>query len=527
MRRFLAGLFLYLAATSAAFAIDLPQLAQFTNSNWLLAGAPALDMNFAAGLYWGTSPTQLSVTRASAESEVCNGFLTTFPVNVPAITPGCGLWDWEARTNPITNNQPSGNAQPATWTGSGTSNGITATVVNTSVTNGMSCITYNFAGTATATFGDWITFANYTNVAAAYGQTWSESVWVSATNTTNLAAATGPFMYETSSVGAGITQHRLNTLPSTSLTQVTQSATLTNTGTAYLNVGYQLGITSGAAYNLNITLCIPQVELNPNLPASVASAVAASSGTGGVNGTAVYTVTGGTCTTAPTLNVTWSAGVLTVNSVANAGSCSVLPPSPATLAYASGAATGWTGATVTLTPTDNSASAFATGPILTTGTAATRAANVITAPLRGSTKGGLTIAIAATPYAPATFPGNQYWIEADDGTEANRSLIFRATLSGFTQSRYTIASSNVYSGVGLLAATRALSKSGQSVRDGAQLFSTNGSAATPGTGSGSFTYSQLNIGSGPAGINPLNGVISRVTAWTTALSQSQLNAATH
>ena len=83
---------------------------------------------------------------------------------------------------------------------------------------------------------------------------------------------------------------------------------------------------------------------------SVASATATASGSGGVNGTAVYTVSGGSCTTQPTINVTWTAGVLAVNSVANAGSCSTPPGiANASLAYASGTASGWTGATATLT----------------------------------------------------------------------------------------------------------------------------------------------------------------------------------
>jgi hypothetical protein len=71
-------------------------------------------------------------------------------------------------------------------------------------------------------------------------------------------------------------------------------------------------------------------------------------GTGGTNGSAVYAVSGGTCSVQPTLNVTWSSGVLSVSSVANAGSCSVLPNNPATLSYVSGTASGWTGAQVSV-----------------------------------------------------------------------------------------------------------------------------------------------------------------------------------
>ena len=77
---------------------------------WVLPGA-SVDMNFATGQYFGLTPGQLTVSRASTEYEVCNGQLTTFPPNVLAITPGCGAWVWEQRTNLFLNNNA-----PATQT---------------------------------------------------------------------------------------------------------------------------------------------------------------------------------------------------------------------------------------------------------------------------------------------------------------------------------------------------------------------------------------------------------------------------
>jgi hypothetical protein len=77
---------------------------------------------------------------------------------------------------------------------------------------------------------------------------------------------------------------------------------------------------------------------------------AVSSGSGGINGgPSVYTVNGGTCMTQPQVNVTWTGGVLTVNSVATVGVCTTWPTNPASITYASGPATGWTGATVNYT----------------------------------------------------------------------------------------------------------------------------------------------------------------------------------
>jgi hypothetical protein len=82
----------------------------------------------------------------------------------------------------------------------------------------------------------------------------------------------------------------------------------------------------------------------------VGSAAIAGAGTGGVAGTAVYAVGGGTGSPA-LLNVTVGAGVgiTAINSVANPGNYTTFPTSPAPLTYVSGAGTGVTGATVNLT----------------------------------------------------------------------------------------------------------------------------------------------------------------------------------
>ena len=212
---------------------------------------------------------------------------------------------------------------------------------------------------------------------------------------------------------------------------------MTNITQAFLNIGLNAG-----AVNCSITVGLPDLELNPNLPASVASAVKAADGTGGVNGAGVYTVTGGTCTTPPTLNVTWAAGVLTIGAVVNAGSCSVLPPSPATLAYSSGAATGWTGATATLTPVDNSAQGFATGPILTTSGAVTRAGSGIS--LAKPISGPVSAYITATPYAPSAYPLNQIAVSIDDNSASNQDVLLRNAVAGGFAGQSAIGGSTIF-----------------------------------------------------------------------------------
>ena len=112
------SVFRLLAASAVLLTITAPVEAGgpgqdtllFGRPGWVLPGA-SVDMNFATGQYYGLTPGQLTVSRASSESEVCNGALTTFPPNVLAITPGCGAWVWEARTNLFLNNNA-----PATQT---------------------------------------------------------------------------------------------------------------------------------------------------------------------------------------------------------------------------------------------------------------------------------------------------------------------------------------------------------------------------------------------------------------------------
>lgn len=92
-----------------------------------------------------------------------------------------------------------------------------------------------------------------------------------------------------------------------------------------------------------------QLTLVDPLTSSVASATIAAGGSGGVAGTAVYQVVGGSGIPAQ-LNVTVTAGAISaINSVASPGDYTVFPTSPAALTYVSGTGSGVAGATVNLT----------------------------------------------------------------------------------------------------------------------------------------------------------------------------------
>ena len=504
----------------------------FGRPGWVLPGASA-DMNFATGQYFGLSPGQLTVSRASTEYEVCNGQLYgPFANNALAITPGCGAWVWEARTNLIGNNTMVGavagtpGTLPTNWS-IGTA-GLSQQVVGTGgLPNGFNYIDVRFFGTTTGQYGS-LNFMPASTVGGSYGKTYSMYAQLAVVaGTFNNVFQYGLAYDELNSGGSYITGQTLPFTITSSLFPYSGSRTTINSGTVYLQPKFYFNMTgaSGQAVDFTLRIALPQLELNPNIPATVASAVKAADGTGGVNGAGVYTITGGTCTTQPTLNVTWAGGVLTVNSVANAGSCTALPPSPATLAYLSGAATGWTGATATLTPVDNSAQGFATGPILTSSGAVTRAATTANSPALAAIVAGKsgTIMADAQIFAPV---GNStpMIFQADDGTFNNRREAF-PNVGNMVQ----VIFNNVGSG-----------STSQNFSNGGGSFSTASRRSvvtwTPSTQSATFDgstpvssasapaavgISQFYIGSSNLSSAPLNGLIKENAIWPYAVANPQ------
>lgn len=137
--------------------------------SWVKPGA-AVDMDFADGLYFGGTPASLlSITRASAKSNLlpssASGFpLTIFGNNVLAITPGLGLLVEESRTNQLLNStvpatQTTASLGTGTYTlwvngaGSALASGGTATITGAgSATNGApNTFTITVAGTVVVT----------------------------------------------------------------------------------------------------------------------------------------------------------------------------------------------------------------------------------------------------------------------------------------------------------------------------------------------------------------------------------------
>jgi hypothetical protein len=296
--------------------------------------------------------------------------------------------------------------------------------------SGIDYIDYRSVGTTSGALSGTVMFLaeQDTQVAATYGQTWSNTqfTYLVGGSYSNIAVSAGAV--HNSNVGNGLAAPVVTVNSSTGplgapTNRITANGTITVTGAAFINHrALQFTASGGVAVDATFRLGAPQME-NNGLTSSVASAVKAADGASGIDGSAVYTVTGGTGTAA-TLNVTWAAGVMTVNSVAASGTYTVLPPSPATLTYLSGAATGWVGATVTLTPTNNVTNAFPTPWIPTTSAAVSRGVDATTFNMSGYAFGtSFSMVVQATPQ------GNNYSASpggvsaVDDNTANNRAGI--------------------------------------------------------------------------------------------------------
>lgn len=99
------------------------------------------------------------------------------------------------------------------------------------------------------------------------------------------------------------------------------------------------------------------------VPLGITAAAKVTSGLGGADGTAIYSVDGGTSTTAAKLNLVWLNGSMVIQSVADPGNYSVLPSGTITLTYVSGTASGWSSPkpTITITSSGNPGSGMTDG----------------------------------------------------------------------------------------------------------------------------------------------------------------------
>jgi hypothetical protein len=497
-----------------------------------MAGSPPdIYVNFKSGQAQYKSGAIVSaasvvtVSRASAATQVdAVGNWGQFASNQLAAT-GLGASIWEARTNPIRNNTMVGavaaspGTLPTNWV-QGPQAGLTRTVVGTGNVNGVNYVDIRYNGTTSGGTSVQIRAEAQSQIAALYGQNWTESIFLAIVGGTLINISSIVHGFEDDDAGGILLTNHVSSDIKASLTsslqRFTNSATITNASTAFVGHVVQINTQATSAVDLTIRIGWPQLENNAMINSTVASAVKAADGAGGVNGSGVYSVGGGAGPTTATLNCTWAAGVLTVNSVANAGSYTTFPPSPSTLTYVSGAATGWTGATVTLTPTNLAAQAVASNPILTSGTAATRTAEVDTLVLTGLPAFGAAYSayVRWTPQYPNTSAGAQNALQLDANVDSQR-LVIRRNLSAALLTSLIGGTGAAFAPVAsLLQGTSYKVASAVTASDQATVI--NG--GTPGTASAAVlptTPTVVHLGTNAGGTEQMQGNLEEIAVWFT------------
>ena len=514
-----------LAAWFALLCVSLPADAATPSQDLMLFGKPGwvkpgatIDLNFATGQsYLAGAAGPLTNSRSTPSWCLTSAGALVAAASGQNCMTDLGVASFEQRTNSIRNNTMVGavvgtpGTLPTDWTTSNNT-GLVPNVVGFGTQNGMPYIDLSIIGTSTGTGQTNVIFEVNNAVAASYGQTWTLSL-----NTALMAGSLANItsinmvIQENNSGGSAVTAGSSAITPGSAFLtyRPSFSRTLTNTATAFLQPYLQINISAGLVVNATIRL-FPQLELNPNLPASVASATVAGGGTAYVGASGTMTYSGAGCTTNPVLNVTTSAGAINaVTSVATAGVCPAangLPAAGSTSWTPGGGLSVGTGASFTLVPTDNSAKAFATPPILTSAGAVTRNADNISVATQPCANPSL-LAIG-TPFAPSAYPNDQigalmsvgasyFLLRRIGGTGAVQGWAYNGTnfapaVPGYTWSQGTSAK---------IAAAANGSTNVVAVNNG-----TPASASWP----AGPLFNLLTIGGGTSAGYSINGYISRV-----------------
>jgi hypothetical protein len=251
------------------------------NALWTAARAvPSLDLRFADNKSLVDAVTGASLvtfTRASSGTFVNSaGVLQTATTNEPRFdhnpTTGesLGLLVEEARTNSIRNNTMVGavagtpGTLPTNWPAPSL-RGVTQTLAVSTV-SGVTCLDFQLSGTPTSTGNINIALCEPTNsIAASSGQTWTGSTYVvlSAGSLTNIDTVS-LYIREGSVTNTFLTSSSVDYVPAAGAllsTRWTNTRTLTNALTAFVNQGITLGVTTGQAIDITLRIGLPQLEL--------------------------------------------------------------------------------------------------------------------------------------------------------------------------------------------------------------------------------------------------------------------------
>jgi hypothetical protein len=487
---------------------------------------------------WGDPASFVAVSRASVAEQVDNsGAWSQVATNaLQENNQGCNVW--EGRTNSLLNSIGAGatigTIYPTTYNQSNTTGIVPRITAVEQVSQGINFNSWLLSGTTATGTQNSIYPAQ---VAALQGQTWTFSLFyrLSAGSLANISTIQLGLIEYNSSGTALVTQQVVVANPTLSWQRVEFTRTLTNASTAFILPFLQIVANAApVAINLQLDIAWPQLELNP-ATSSVASATVNSGGTlytPSSSGTVTWSGAG--CSVNPALNVTTSSGgvINAVTSVATAGTCTTFPSSSATTwSDGTGLGTG-SGASFNLTPTNNASQGLATPPIVTSGSALARAADVLTLIVAPPVGAAYMLVGSGVPNAPTAYGNAQYSVTISDGTNNNRFAQFRGSSSGPIDVVITSGgATQSNASPGTVWTQSIFGKFASSIATNSNIAAFDGGAPSS-VGSGitlPINPAQVNIGSRGDGLAYFNGALQRFQIFSAAapqpsVLQSQTNA---
>ncbi len=169
------------------------------------------------------------------------------------------------RSNGIRNPRGEGAAPgtlPSFWTMSGTTAGITGTVIGPATQAGLSGVEIEYSGTATANTALFCTFETNTGIVAAPGQVWTASVFQRVSSGTPPNGANPQVrIIERDSGGSGLVNHNTTApAPSATLQRVSGTSGAFGASAGRVSFGLSVAFLSGTTANCRVQFLWPQIE---------------------------------------------------------------------------------------------------------------------------------------------------------------------------------------------------------------------------------------------------------------------------
>jgi hypothetical protein len=239
---------------------------------WVFNNA-TIDLDFVNNRYFG--PVQIACSRASvAYAADVNGSWLSFPSNVARIS-NKGFLIEESRTNGIRNNSMQGaaagtigggGAYPTNWAnqsgGGANPFGLTVSVAGVVSELGIDCVDIRYQGTPNASADVRLAFEGFTQIAAASGQTWTQSGFVKVTGGSLANIGTARLLQQyRDNVGNSLTTGVFNFTPTATLTRYAGTSLASNAATAFVEPEFAFAVSNGQAIDVTFRIGWPQIEL--------------------------------------------------------------------------------------------------------------------------------------------------------------------------------------------------------------------------------------------------------------------------